>query len=326
MFESGEIVGGRFRLEEEIARGGMGAVWRAHHTTLEVPCAVKFISEHAVGRKDARGRFKREARAAARLRGPNVVQIYDFGMWRDVPYIAMELLEGEDLFTRLDRAGTLDELETVDIVSDVASALTKAHELGIVHRDLKPENIFLVGGEPRPIAKVLDFGIAKAVGIDGLTIESTTKSGAILGTPYYMSPEQADGTQEVDHRTDLWALAVIAYECLVGEPPFISDALGNLLVKIMRDPLPVPSHACSHLPRAFDGWWLRAASRRPDQRFQSAQALLFALCDALEVDAPATRRRTLSNIAVGAGTLARVGHIDRRHRARAVVVHASPAR
>lgn len=184
----------------------------------------------------------------------------------------------------------------------------------------------MVGGEPRPIAKVLDFGIAKAVGIDGLTIESTTKSGAILGTPYYMSPEQADGTQEVDHRTDLWALAVIAYECLVGEPPFISDALGNLLVKIMRDPLPVPSHACSHLPRAFDGWWLRAASRRPDQRFQSAQALLFALCDALEVDAPATRRRTLSNIAVGAGTLARVGHIDRRHRARAVVVHASPAR
>src|SRR5262249_32601607 len=154
-------------------------------------------------------------------------------------YIAMELLDGEDLGKRLQRIGRLPPHELLRIVTQVCRALTKAHGMHIVHRDLKPDNIFLVRDDDREIAKVLDFGIAKAAGgaIDG----SATKTGAMLGTPYYMSPEQAQGTKAVDHRSDLWSLAVIVFQALTGRLPFESEALGDLLVKIIVTPVPMPS-------------------------------------------------------------------------------------
>src|SRR5262249_43204486 len=160
--------------------------------------------------------------AAAQLRSPHVVQILDHGVWEGSPYIAMELLEGEDLARRLHKRRPLSPRETLTIAAQGGRALTKAHAVGPVHRDLKPANIFLVHDDEREIAKVLDFGVAKVnkdAGLDG-----ATQTGTVLGTPFYMSPEQARGSKSVDHRSDLWALAVVVYQCLVGKLPFRGDA------------------------------------------------------------------------------------------------------
>src|SRR5262249_4544677 len=152
----------------------------------------------------------------------------------------MEYLEGEDLAHRLHRSGRLSPRETVAIVGQIARALTKAHAAGLVHRDLKPENVFIVRDDDAELVKVLDFGIAKA---QTPTLDHhMTRTGAILGTPHYMSPEQAQGTKTLDHRADLWSLAVISYRSVVGALPFQSDALGDLLMRIIVHPLPVPSH------------------------------------------------------------------------------------
>jgi serine/threonine-protein kinase len=268
------VIAERFRLNSLLGRGGMGSVWHATHLGLDIPCAVKFIEGPHAAMPEAHARFGREAKAAAQLRSPHVVQILDHGVWDGTPYMAMELLEGEDLGKRLARYGRMHAKDVCFIVAQVARALAKAHAAGIVHRDLKPDNIFLVRDDDREIAKVLDFGIAKATGaIDG----SNTKTGAMLGTPYYMSPEQAQGTKAVDHRSDVWSLGVIVYLALTGQLPFESEALGDLLMKIMVSPMPVPSHVAPDLPLAFDAWWARAASRDPAQRFQSAKELSDAL-------------------------------------------------
>ncbi|MEO7330651.1 MAG: protein kinase [Minicystis sp.] len=271
------MIADRFRLERPLGQGGMGEVWLSHHISLDIPCAIKFIFAEAAADEDLRARFDREAKIAAQIRSPHVVQILDNGIFQGAPYIAMELLEGEDLAQRLERLGRLDPQSTAAIVAQVARALSKAHAAGLVHRDLKPANIFLVRDDDREIVKVLDFGIAKSsslsLGAGGL---SATKTGSLLGTPVYMSPEQAQGTKAVDHRTDLWALGVVTFECLTGRLPFDSPALGDLFMKIMVEPLPIPSQIAA-LPPSFDAWWSRAAARYPDQRFQSAKELVDAL-------------------------------------------------
>jgi serine/threonine-protein kinase len=278
----GELVADRFRLVRELDRGGMGSVWVAEHEALQVPCAVKFIHEDAQVTEDHRSRFRQEALAAARLKSRYVVQMLDHGVWKDAPYIAMELLEGELLSTRLRQLKKLTAVETLDVVRGVARALASAAELGIVHRDLKPENIFLVSEAGEEYPKVLDFGVAKLT-VPDLGGSHRTKTGALIGTPWYMSPEQIDGTLAVDHRSDLWALSVITFQCLTGELPFQSTALGNLMLKIVNGPRPVPSEIAPELGRAFDAWWMRAAERDPDARFQSADGWLLALEEALSM-------------------------------------------
>jgi serine/threonine-protein kinase len=269
------VVAGRFKLERLLGRGGMGSVWQAVHLGLDIPCAVKFIEGEFAALAEAHIRFEREAKAAAQLRSPHVVQILDHGVWEGRPYIAMELLDGEDLGKRLMRVGRLHPAELNTVLSQVCRALGKAHASGIVHRDLKPDNIFLVRDDDREIAKVLDFGIAKSKSSDLLT-GSNTRTGAMLGTPYYMSPEQAQGTKAVDSRSDLWSLAVIAYQCITGKLPFESEALGDLLIKIIVSPIPVPS-SVAQVPPGFDAWFARAASRDPNQRFQSPKEFSDAL-------------------------------------------------
>jgi hypothetical protein len=269
------VIAERFRLSRLLGRGGMGSVWHAMHLGLDVPCAVKFIEGEGSELPEVQARFEREAKAAAHLRSPHVVQILDHGVWQGTPYIAMELLEGEDLGKRLLRLGRLPTHELLTIVTQVCRALTKAHSQGIVHRDLKPDNIFLVHDDDREIAKVLDFGIAKATG-SGVT-GSSTRTGAMLGTPYYMSPEQAQGTKAVDARSDLWSLGVIVFEALTGQRPFESEALGDLLMKIIVAPVPLPSQVLPGVPPTIDAWWVRASQRDPARRFQSAKEL----CDGL---------------------------------------------
>jgi serine/threonine protein kinase len=276
------LIADRFRLVSPLGQGGMGAVWLAHHTGLNIPCAVKFIHPEAAEDPEIRARFEREARAVAQIRSPNVIQIFDHGIWQGVPYIAMEYLQGEDLARRLKHRRTITPAETYAILAQISHALAKAHAAGIVHRDLKPANIFLVRDDDQEIAKVLDFGVAKDIkpGLD-----MNTQTGATLGTPFYMSPEQGRGLKNLDHRSDLWALGVIAYQCLTGRLPFNGEVLGDLLMKIMVDPIPLPS-AIASLPRGFDAWWLRAVARDPAQRFQSTRELIEALRQALEINQP----------------------------------------
>jgi serine/threonine-protein kinase len=194
--------------------------------------------------------------------------------------MVMELLTGEPLDKRIDRLGTLSLQETARILGQVCRALQRAHTSGIIHRDLKPENIFLVHvpDEDDEVAKVLDFGIAKikaTPGEQGLT--TSTKTGAVLGTPYYMAPEQARGLRTIDTRADLWSIGVIAYKCVTGVLPFEGESVGDLLVKICTSPPPVPSQTVPGLPAAFDVWFAHALEREPDRRFQTAGELAEAL-------------------------------------------------
>jgi eukaryotic-like serine/threonine-protein kinase len=274
--EPGELIGGRYRLQSPLGEGGMGSVWQAEHVTLHTPVAVKFITPSHEESEDALARFLREAQAAAALRSTHIVQVFDFGVENGAPYMAMELLDGESLATRLLREGRLTPAETARIMSEAARAVEYAHQAGIIHRDLKPDNIFLVREANIEVTKVLDFGIAK-VNNDSLSSSSggTTATGAVLGTPFYLSPEQARGTKTVDHRSDLWALGVIVYECLLGARPFRSTGLGDLVAKICYEPHPVPSEHGT-VPQGFDDWVARALAKEPDERFQSATEMISA--------------------------------------------------
>jgi serine/threonine-protein kinase len=273
-------VADRFRLVRLLGQGGMGSVWLADHLALEIPCAIKFIDREQ-NSPDVRRRFEREAKAAAQLRGQHVVQILDHGIWEEVPYIAMEYLEGEDLNARLERLVRLPHAQTVRIVSQVAKGLMRAHAAGIVHRDLKPENIFLTKDGDDEVVKVLDFGIAKRSQTS--LSEAGTKTGSLLGTPFYMSPEQARGVKSIDHRSDLFSLGIIAYQCVTGKLPFYSEGLGDVLAQIMYEAIPIPSQQGLQVPPGFDAWWQRASARAVEARFQSAKELADSLAVALGI-------------------------------------------
>jgi serine/threonine-protein kinase len=267
----------------------MGSVWLANHLTLHLRCAIKFMStdSRVQGDPSFRTRFEFEARAVAQLQSPHVVRILDYAVVEDVPFIAMEYLQGEDLEARLSRVEQLDAQTTYRIVSQVAHGLGKAHAARLVHRDIKPENIFLVAEDnEEEVVKLLDFGVAKSS--EFALRDHGTHAGAIIGTPAYMSPEQVRGNGEIDHRSDLWSLAVVAYECLTGQLPFESPGLGEMFAKIMYEPLPVPTSVAPWLTPEFDRWWARAASRKPDDRFSSARELAVALGRALAIPSVAS--------------------------------------
>jgi eukaryotic-like serine/threonine-protein kinase len=277
------LVAGKYKLTRLLGRGGMGAVWEGTHNSLGTRVAVKFIDAEYAESPEARSRFENEARAAAKLRSKHVVEVYDHGVSEDGrPFIVMEYLHGEPLDKRLDRVGRLPAKETAHMMLQVCRALMKAHAANIVHRDLKPENVFLVWDdeEGTDVAKVVDFGIAKFTDAS-MGSSSSTRTGSVLGTPYYMSPEQARGLRNVDYRSDLWSVAVIAYRCIVGTLPFEGEAVGDLLVKLCTAPIPVPSQIVADVPPGFDAWLAKALSRDPAERFSSAAQLaesLAAVC------------------------------------------------
>jgi eukaryotic-like serine/threonine-protein kinase len=275
---SQHVVADRYELVEEIGRGSMGVIWRARQTNLGIECAIKFIHAAQAHDPELRRRFVREARAAASLKSPHSVHILDVDEWQGCLFIAMELLIGETLEARLERVGRLSAEATLEIVDQVARGLNKAHAARLVHRDLKPDNIFLVDDEPL-LVKILDFGIAKRLdAIAGLQ----TASGALLGTPGYMSPEQALASKSIDYRSDLWSLAVVVFRCLTGVEPFDGDGIGQILVEIVKGPLKKPSLVNPHLPVSLDAWWLRATQREPAARHESATELVNDLRQALE--------------------------------------------
>jgi eukaryotic-like serine/threonine-protein kinase len=262
------LLADRYRLVRPLARGGMGSVWQAEHLTLGSEVAVKIIDPGVASRNMGVPRFLREARALAALRSPYIVQVIDFGSEGEIVYLVMELLEGRTLGQRLKAEGKLSVAETNRIMRQVCRAMSHAHERGIVHRDLKPDNIFLCDQSREHVTKVLDFGIAKPLG--GVAAASSgTEAGAFLGTPSYMSPEQCLDSKDIDHRSDLWALGAIAYECLLGKRLFDGDVIGPLVVRICTEALPIAS-SDGALPAGFEAWLRKAMARNPADRFQSA--------------------------------------------------------
>jgi serine/threonine protein kinase/tetratricopeptide (TPR) repeat protein len=276
----GSVIAGRYRLVRPLAQGGMGAVWRAHHEHLDIPIAVKLMAPALAASEDARARFEREAKAAARLSSPHVVQVHDYGLDRGVPYMVMELCEGEDLSDRLRRARRVPLGEAWTIASQIGKALALAHEAGVVHRDLKPSNVFLARVGDDEVVKVLDFGIAKwrAAGTRG----AATAPGALLGSPDYMSPEQARGEAELDHRSDLWSLGVILFQCLTGGLPFAAGDVAALIGAICGAPIPLATSRAPDLPPAVDRFFDRALARGLGARFQSAREMVRAFAAIVE--------------------------------------------
>ncbi len=263
------------KLVRELGEGGMGSVWVAEHTTLHTEVAVKFIHDKMATETSLK-RFSREASLAAQIKSPHVVQTYDHGATEEgTPYIVMELLEGESLEERLAK-GPLGARKVAMSIAQVCKALTKAHKLGIVHRDLKPANLFLVESGYEVFVKVLDFGIAKQTGESSkktaVMTSELTGARAAIGTPYYMSPEALRASKDLDHRADLWSLAVVAYHTLTGKLPFKAETLGDQLVLVLEERFLPPSHHVS-VPDDMDAWFKRAFSHDISERFQNAGQL-----------------------------------------------------
>lgn len=282
----GTILVGKYRVVREIGRGGMAAVYEAEQLSLGKKVAVKVLAAELAASTIVIERFFREARAAASVRSPYIVDVYDSGRLDDGrPFIAMELLEGESLYDRMARVRIIDLETTIRVIVHTARGLVKAHSSGIVHRDLKPENIFLTKGEDQhDICKILDFGLAKfyaPVNPEEKAQKRLTREGAVFGTPAYMSPEQVKGQGNVDHRADLWALGCMAYECLIGRPVWNMDqGVAMTFASIATGPIPVPSQQRQDLPPAFDAWFKKCLERDPNLRYQSAKELADAFVEA----------------------------------------------
>ncbi len=310
----GAVLAAKYRVTREIGRGGMAAVYEAEQLSIGKKVAVKVLASELANSSVVIERFFREARAAASVKSPYIVEVYDSGRLEDGrPFIAMELLEGESLYDRMARVRLIDVQATARIMAQVAKGLTKAHAANIVHRDLKPENIHMCTGEDgEELAKILDFGLAKfytPVAADEKTAR-LTREGAVFGTPAYMSPEQVKGHGNVDHRADLWALGCMAYECLTGRPVWNTDqGVAMTFASIATGPLPIPSRVRPDLPPAFDAWFRKALERDPNKRFQTAKELADELSRAL--NAPSISLTNLASLEELEATVATMqGDVD----------------
>ncbi len=271
----GTMVNANVRLIELLGKGGMGSVWLADHLGLEARVAVKFIDPQLVRLEPSlRERFKREASICARIRSIHVVQTFDHGVMNDgTPYIVMELLEGTSLTHRIETAGAMSLEEVGMMIGQVAKVLHRAHVLGIVHRDIKPDNIFLCEDDYDLFVKVLDFGIAKET--RAARLGAVTKTGVIVGTPEFMSPEQAVSSKSIDYRADLFSLGVVAYYALTTELPWRTDATsddnGPLWLQMSKGQHVPVDERNPFLPPEFNAFFTKALQPAPEDRFQSAK-------------------------------------------------------
>jgi tRNA A-37 threonylcarbamoyl transferase component Bud32 len=272
----GTIVAQRLQVVRVLGEGGMGAVYEVEHLLTKHRRALKLLHPELASEADVVERFLREASAAGRIGNAHIVETFDAGTTEDgAPYLVMEMLEGYSLSSYLIRRGRLEPAEAVEIFRQVCDGIQAAHDSGIVHRDLKPENIFLLRN-PRHFVKILDFGISKFdPALTGTT--ASTLEGSVLGTPYYMSPEQVRGAKDVDGSADVYALGVVLYECLAGTRPFEAETLPHLAVLIAEGNYAPVSHARPGIPVELDEVIARALSANRAARYPSASAFAEAL-------------------------------------------------
>ena len=278
---------GTYRLIAPLGAGGMGEVWRAEDTRLLREVAIKILADHIAHDPEWKARFLREARTIAQLNHPNIATIFAIEQEGDKVFIVMELIEGESLNTMLAR-GPMEPREAVRIMRQVAEALEEAHGKGIVHRDIKPDNVIVA----RRNAKVLDFGIAKQIG--GTNTRDTpalTQGGMIVGTPYYMSPEQALG-KSLDQRSDIFSFGVVLYETLAGHRPFVGETMTETMMHIIMTEPPDIGAVAPRVPRGLREIVARCLQKHPDRRFGSAGELIEALdrIDYKDFEVPALPR------------------------------------
>ena len=289
----GDVLAGRYRLLRPLAEGGMGSVWSARCLALDLDVAVKVV-KRSVASPWACERLLREARAAASLVHPSIVRVLDFGTADDgEPFLVMELLRGETLGARLRERGRLPAALAVQLVLPLVSALVEVHSLEIVHRDIKPENIVLEEGpDGRLVPKLVDFGIAKWSGAETTCF---TQSGVLMGSPAYMSPEQARGERQVDSRSDIWSLTAVLYEMVTGRRPFDGPNHGAILFAVFAD-TPAPTHAQGAGDVALWEIIRRGLGKTPEERWQSVSELGDALAAwAAESDTPEKQQATNEN-------------------------------
>ena len=281
------ILESKYRVCEIIGQGGMGTVYEAEHVVTGRRVAVKVLKADQLLKKESVSRFEHEGRVVAAIRHPNICQVFDVGRLEDgSPFMVMERLRGETLADRLERDGTMPMQELCEVMVEALSALEAAHRQGVVHRDLKPDNIFVGERGGRRAVKVLDFGIAKATGLQDAA-GSLTRTGMVMGTPYYMAPEQAMGERNLDRRVDVWGAGVVLYEAITGQRPFVAKNYNALLVQILTAAPKGVEELSAGVPATLAQVVRHALEKKREDRYQSAGELRQAL---LEVEWPGVRR------------------------------------
>jgi eukaryotic-like serine/threonine-protein kinase len=279
---AGEVVSGKYRIDRVIGSGSMGFVVAGWHLELDQPVAIKLLNPDLFEREEAAQRFRREVRAAARVKSEHVARVLDVGaLASGVPFMVMELLQGNNLEEELIERGVLPVEEAVSYLLETVEALAEAHAAGIIHRDLKPANLFVARRADRSrLVKVLDFGISKSL-LDSHTKGdmSLTGAGVVIGSPLYMSPEQMRSTKDADYRSDIWSLGAILYQLVTGSPPYPGDTLPEICAQVYAGPPPAPSTLAKSLPPELDRVILRALARDPAERYQTVAEFGAALAD-----------------------------------------------
>ncbi len=271
----GKIVDGRYRVEEVLGRGGMGVVYKITHQRMGKIAAMKVLHSEMAKNPEVVARFQREAEAVSRLAHPNTVQVFDFGAMDGALYLVMEYVRGQDLGALLDRDGPMSFKNAAPLLGQICGSLEEAHHLGVIHRDLKPENILVSRTHSgQDFIKVLDFGLAKISEADDDS--SVTSAGSIVGTPYYMSPEQIRAEEEVDHRADIYSLGALMYRLVTADNAFNAKTPVGVLTKHLTDDVEPPSERHPHLqiPKKLDAIIQKCMAKEPVDRYQSVRSLL----------------------------------------------------
>jgi serine/threonine protein kinase len=277
---TGDVIDGKYRIIRLIGEGGMGAVYEGENLRIHRRVAIKVLHSGVAENQDAVQRFEREAQAAGRIGSEHIVEVLDLGNLPDGDrFMVMEFMDGDSLSARIQSRGRLTARQTYPVARQILEALAAAHSAGIIHRDLKPDNVFLLKSRSGQVdfVKLLDFGISKFSQLSGESGFSMTRTGSVMGTPYYMSPEQAKGAKGMDHRADLYAVGVILYECVTGRVPFNADTFNELLFKIVLEtPQPVEQVVPDSDPE-FNKLIQRGMAREPGHRYQTAREFQQAL-------------------------------------------------
>ncbi len=287
MLEPGQILDGKYRIVRLLGSGGMGSVYEGENARIHRRVAIKVLHAHVAAKADVAARFEREAQAAGRIGSEHIVEVLDLGALEGGErYMIMELLEGEDLGSRIKRRKRLEPREAGPLMVQLLEGLAAAHDAGIIHRDLKPDNVFLTQSRGQELVKILDFGVSKFSALDRESM-SMTSTGAVMGTPYYMSPEQARGAK-IDPRSDVYSVGVVMYQAVTGRVPFDAETFNELVFKIALEAPPPVETLVANVEPGFAAILNRAMARDPDQRFQSAREFQQALVQWLSASPPAT--------------------------------------